>query len=129
MDIKRIVLIAVTFAAIFLACVCTGHVHSEKAEVMPGVDAVEFEMVHNSLYDAAMTICTGLAECDGGCFYTDVDAELVEVFKTYRVPSMEVLLNILDQIDEHGSVYDVYDDDEGTAFEYYELRERYESFF
>lgn len=96
---------------------------------IPDVDLVEFELVRDSLYDSAMTICTGLAEWEGGCFYTDVDAESVAIFKQYRVPNLEVLLGILDQIDDQGCIYDVYDDDEGTLDEYYTLRERYENYF
>ena len=92
------------------------------------INLMEFEMIRTQLYDCAMTICTGLAECEGSCFY-EVDAQSVEIFKTYRVPSLEVLLSILDQIDDQGSVFDVYDDDEGTAFRYYELREAYERYF
>ena len=92
------------------------------------INLMEFEMIRTQLYDCAMTICTGLSECEGSCFY-EVDAQSVEIFKTYRVPSLEVLLSILDQIDDQGSVYDVYDDDECTASRYYELRRAYERYF
>ena len=92
------------------------------------VNLMEFEMIRNSLYDCAMTICTGLAECEGSCFYK-VSAQPIEIFQTYRVPHLDVLLSILDEIDETTTIYDVYDDDECTASRYYELREAYERYF
>ena len=130
MKTGKLWLVATVVATCIFGAVCC--IHSEKtvrAETVPTLSITEFVTVHDSLYDCAMNICMGLAECDGSCFYTDVDAELIEAFRTYRVPNLEVLLNILDQIDAHGSVYDVYDDDEGTVFNYYTLRERYKSFF
>ena len=105
------------------------NVQNTKEPYVTEIDLVEFELVRDSLYECAMTICEGLAECDGSCFYTDVDEEYVKEFKECRVPSLESLLYILDQIDKHGSVWDVYDDDEGTVFEYYTYRERYENYF
>lgn len=92
------------------------------------VNLMEFEMIRTQLYDCAMTICTGLSECKGSCFY-EVSAQPIEIFQTYRVPHLDVLLSILDEIDETTTIYDVYDDDEGTAFKYYELRRAYERYF
>ena len=104
-------------------------VDTQCVECVEVVDIVEFELIRDSLYDCAMTICTGLSECDGSCFFTDVDKASVNEFIETRVPSLELLLFILDQIDMHGSVYDVYDDDKGTVFEYYSWREKYENCF
>jgi len=118
---------------IWLVVSCTMQIGNgkQKEETVheSSVTLIEFEIIRDSLYDCAMNICMGLAECDGGCFYTDVDDVYVEIFKTYRVPSLEVLLTILDQVDASTCLWDVYDDDEGTLDLYYDYRERYESFF
>lgn len=124
---KVFMMMAVCFAAMLLST-CTVCNKSQEPQVEQ-VDLVDFEIIRTELYDHAMTICTGLAECDGSCFYRDVDEEYIEIFRTFRVPSLEVLLGILDQIDDKGSLYDVYDDDWDTLPEYYMWREKYESCF
>lgn len=108
-------------------CLFSCSMHNVKSE--PQVDLAEFEVVRDHLYDCAMTICSGLAEYEGSCFYTDVDSISISVFNECRVPSLYVLLGILDQIDYCSSLYDVYDDDEQTTWRYYELREQYENYF
>lgn len=119
---------AVILAAIILgACALQGG-HKEEIVVTEKVDLVEFEIVRASLYDYAMEICTELSECDGGCFYNDVEPVYADMFKTYRVPGLEVLLTILDQIDEKSCLWDVYDN-EDTLSDYYTYREEYEQFF
>ena len=121
--------IVLVLMVVFVVGTCSTQKHPSETPVhKEEVNLAEFECVRNSLYDAAMTVCTGLAEYDGSCFY-GAHKEYVEIFLTYRVPSLEVLLGILDEIDDSSSLWDVYDDDEGTLDSYYTYRERYENFF
>lgn len=93
------------------------------------IDIREFEETRDSLYDYAMTICTGLMQYEDSWLYDVVDEQTIDILKSHRVPGLNVLLHALDQIDEDGDLSDIYDDDEGTLFKYDRMREKYNSFF
>lgn len=102
------------------------HKHEQKSN---NVNLNEFSLVRDSLYDYAYTIAKRVVIDNDSEYLYDIDPETVRVLKTYQVPSLEYLLSALDQIDDHGDLADIYDDDEGTLWKYDRKRAEYESYF
>lgn len=129
-----LVTIIVSICLVFIGTICVmARTNAPKLTDQQRAEQIEslqkFEQVRDSLYDCSLTICTRLMQDEECCFYEVVDEGTIEVLKTYRVPSLNILLQALAQIDEDGNLADIYDDDEGTLFKYDRLREEYNSFF
>jgi hypothetical protein len=73
------------------------------------INVDEYEAVRANLYDAALNLCI---EASSGSYVWEnfVSAENKHIITTYRVPSLEVLLNAIREMDCDGSLCDSFDE-------------------
>lgn len=88
----------------------------------------EYERVRADLYDAALDMCI---EASKGAYVWEegVDAETKRIILEYRVPSLEVLLNAIDAMDEFGGdLADSFDPDNSPLGRYDQARRAYDNY-
>ena len=73
------------------------------------INITEYEQKRAILYDAALDLCM---EASKGAYVWDewVSEENKNIILTYRVPSLEVLLNAIEQMDSDGCLCDSFDE-------------------
>lgn len=88
----------------------------------------EYERVRANLYDAALDMCI---EASKGAYVWEegVDAETKRIILEYRVPSLEVLLNAIDMMDEFGGdLADSFDIDFSPLGRFDQARKAYDNY-
>lgn len=106
----------------------TRAIAKENAKQSAVRELMEFEQTRDSLYDAAYTICQTLIIDRESDYYYDLDDEYIYTLKTYRVPSLSILLETIDEIERNGhELADILDLD--ALSQYDTMREKYESFY
>jgi len=73
------------------------------------VSVAEYELKRAALYDAALNLCMEASE---GAYVWEkfVSEKNKHIILTYRVPSLEVLLNAIEQMDSDGCLCDSFDE-------------------
>ena len=73
------------------------------------VTVAEYELKRAAVYDAALDLCI---EASKGAYVWDewVSEENKHIILTYRVPSLEVLLSAIEQMDSDGCLCDSFDE-------------------
>lgn len=87
-------------------------------------DIDEYEMKRAKLYDAALTLCIEAQETS---FWNSVDDSTRTVIETYRVPSLEVVLKAVWQMD-HDPETCLADGFDEVLYEYDEALKEYNEF-
>ena len=73
------------------------------------IDVAEYEQARANLYDAALNLCI---EASNGSYVWEhyVSEENKRIITTYRVPSLEVLLSAIAEMDYDGCLCDSFDE-------------------
>jgi hypothetical protein len=82
---------------------------AELMEQGQTVTVAEYELKRAAVYDAALDLCI---EASKGAYVWDewVSEENKRIILTYRVPSLEVLLSAIEQMDSDGCLCDSFDE-------------------
>ena len=79
-------------------------------EIPQTVSIDEYEEVRAKLYDAALNLILEIKKADNGDWYC-VDSEHRRIVETYRVPSLRILLETIQQVEDipYNDMADAYD--------------------
>lgn len=123
---KKIISIAAVFVAILLGSCNTDGGKAENAPQIAHkfIDVKEYEQARAELYDAALDLLLTIKRADNGD-WLDIDDESREVIANYRAPSLQVMLNAIEQLElrPYQCLGDAYDWELGN---YYGALRRYE---
>lgn len=87
-------------------------------------DIDEYELKRAKLYDAALTLCVEAQETS---YWNSVDADTRNIVETYRVPSLEIVLRAVWQMD-HDPETCLADGFDEILYEYDEALEEYNEY-
>lgn len=118
-------LIALTACFIFIALIVNTSALAEPKDNLtipvPKPTQAEYEYARNVLYDAALDLCVFAS--DGSWVWDNcVDNETKRVIREYRVPSLEVLLHAIEEMDYDGCLCDSFDE---PLIRFDQAKERY----
>ena len=89
---------------------------------VPKPTQAEYEYARNVLYDAALDLCVFAS--DGAWVWDNcVDNETKRIIREYRVPSLEVLLHAIEEMDYDGCLCDSFDE---PLIKFEEAKKRYD---